>query len=129
MDEENFYPTLGSPDAGYKYEFREDGVYLTIYPNGDDVLQFELSDMRQILRECGVVDYDVALLSRAMREASGKAQKIAEFVDISEEQLAKIAKGEYVDINVDEQFARIIADVSRDRMKVTIKYDTKQGSR
>ena len=122
-------PTIGGFDSGYKYEFREDGVYLTIYPAESESLMFELSDMRQILRECGVIDYDVALLSRTMREASGRAQKIAEPVEMTEEILQKIADGEPVNLNQDEAFARLIVDISRDKMKATVKYDTKNGSK
>lgn len=122
-------PTIGGFNSGYKYEFREDGVYLTIYPAESESLMFELSDMRQILRECGVIDYDVALLSRTMREASGRAQKIAEPVEMTEEILQKIADGEPVNLNQDEAFARLIVDISRDKMKATVKYDTKNGSK
>ena len=125
----NFNPTLGGSEAGYKFEFRNDGVYLTIYPNAADSLLFELSDMRQILKECGVVDYDVALLSRTLREANGEPQRVADPVEMSEELLEKIKSGESVNTNQDEAYARIIVDVSRDRMKATIKYDTKNGSR
>ena len=102
---------------------------MTIYPNAADSLLFELSDMRQILKECGVVDYDVALLSRTLREANGEPQRIADPVNMDEELLQKIQSGESVNINQDEQYARLIVDVSRDRMKATIKYDTKNGSR
>ena len=123
------YPTMGGPEAGYQYEFRDDGVYLTIYPNSADSLLFELSDMRQILKEYGVMDYDVALLSRTLREASGQPQRIAEPVDMTEELLQKIKEGEAVNTNQDEAYAKIIVDISRDRMKATIKYDTKNGSR
>lgn len=123
------YPTIGGFDSGYKYEFREDGVYLTIYPAESESLMFELSDMRQILRDYGIIDYDVALLSRTMREASGKPQKIAEPVEITEEILQKIIDGEPVNLNQDEAYARLIVDISRDKMKATVKYDTKNGSR
>ena len=129
MGEDSFYPTMGGPEAGYKYEFRNDGVYLTIYPNSADSLLFELSDMRQILKECGVVDYDVALLSRTLREAAGEPQRIAHPVEMTKELLEKIESGESVDTNQDEAYARLIVDVSRDRMKVTVRYDTKNGSR
>ena len=122
-------PTIGGFDSGYKYEFREDGVYLTIYPAESESLMFELSDMRQILRDCGVIDYDIALLSRAMREASGRPQKIAEPVEMTEEILQRVADGEPVDPNQDEAYARIIVDISRDKMKATVKYDTKNGSK
>ena len=89
----NFNPTLGGSEAGYKFEFRNDGVYLTIYPNAADSLLFELSDMRQILKECGVIDYDVALLSRTLREANGEPQRVADPVEMSEELLEKIKSG------------------------------------
>lgn len=122
-------PTIGGFDSGYKYEFREDGVYLTIYPAETESLMFELSDMRQILRDCGIIDYDVALLSRTMREASGRPQKIAEPVDMTEEIFQRLAEGEPVNFNQDEAYARLIVDISRDKMKATIKYDTKNGSK
>lgn len=129
MGEGGFYPTIGGFESGYKFEFRNDGVYLTIYPNSADSLLFELSDMRQILKECGVVDYDVALLSRTLREANGDAQRVANPVEMTEEMIQKIQSGESVDTNQDEAYARIIVDISRDKMKATVKYDTKNGSR
>ena len=112
MEDENLYPSLGSTEAGYLFEFREDGVYLTIYPNDAASLLFELSDMRQILKDCNVADYDVALLSRTMRDANGLPQKIAGHVDISEEQLRQIASGEYEGApNLAEEYAKLIVDV------------------
>ena len=121
---------LGGVQAGYKYEFRKDGVYLTIYPNMEGERLFELSDMRQILRECKVVDYDVGILSRAMREANGKAQKISEAVAITERELEQIAGGELEEKRKEEEtYARIIVEMSRDKMKATVKYDTRMGGR
>ena len=114
------YPVIGGPEQGYQFTFRNDGVFLVVYPT--DSIMFELSDMRQILRECGVVDYDVALVSRAMREASGREQRIAEPVEISQEILDKIMNGETGLVNVaEEEYARLIVDITRDKMKVTIK--------
>ena len=88
------YPTVGGSEAGYQYEFRDDGVYLTIYPNSADSLLFELSDMRQILREFGIIDYDVALLSRTLREASGQPQRVANPIEVTEEMIQRIESGE-----------------------------------
>ncbi len=125
------YPTIGNPESGYKYEFRDDGVYLTVYPN-EDGLPFELSDMRQILRDTGVYDYDVALLAKIMREASGIAQKIAEPVRITEDQISRLTQGDsFAPIGVDasEEYAKIIIDVSRDKMRASVKFDTKSGTR
>ena len=121
---------LGGSQSGYKYEFRADGVYLTVYPAVDGERLFELSDMRQLLRECKVLDYDVGILSRTMREASGRPQKIAEPVEITEEELAIIAGGDSLEElqAAEEPYARLIVDLSRDRMKATIRYDTREGA-
>lgn len=121
------YPTIGGIESGYKFEFKEDGVYLTIYPA--ESLMFELSDMRQILRECNVQDYDLVLLSKIMREATGRAQRIAEPVEITEDVLQKIAEGEPSEVGDDDSFATIVVDISRDKMKATVKYDTRSGTR
>ena len=122
---------LGGPQAGYKYEFRTDGVYLTIYPSVEGERLFELSDMRQILRDCKVLDYDVGVLSRTMREANGRPQKISEPVEISKRELEIIAGGESLEDNKEEfePYARIVVELSRDKMKAIIKYDTRGGAR
>lgn len=121
---------LGGPKSGYKYEFRPDGVYLTIYPSVDGERLFELSDMRQILRECKVLDYDIGVLSRTLREASGRPQKISDHVDITAEQLEAASGGEKVsEVAEDEPYARLIVEMPRDKMKATIRYDTREGAR
>lgn len=123
------YPTLGGVEAGYKYEFRPDGVYLTIYPVEDELL-FELSDMRQILRDYGVLDYDVALLARTVREASGQPQKIAAPVEVSEEEIARFNQTSAPLVSDElEEYATIVVEVSRDKMRASVKFDTKYGSK
>ncbi len=122
---------LGGPQAGYKYEFKADGVYLTIYPSVDGERLFELSDMRQILRECKVLDYDVGILSRTMREANGKPQKISEPVEITARELEIIEGGESLEDRKEEfePYAKLIVELSRDKMKATVRYDTREGAR
>ena len=122
---------LGGPQAGYKYEFKADGVYLTIYPSVDGERLFELSDMRQILRECKVMDYDVGILSRTMREANGRPQKISDAVEITARELEIIAGGDSLEDFKEEAepYARIIVELSRDKMKATIRYDTREGAK
>ena len=120
---------LGGASVGYKYEFRADGVYLTVYPNAEGARLFELSDMRQILRDCKVLDYDIGVLSRTIREASGLPQKIAEPVQITEEALKAAFGEEEIFGEADEPYARIIVEMTRDRMKATIRYDTRDGGR
>ncbi len=121
---------LGGPQAGYKYEFRADGVYLTVYPSVEGERLFELSDMRQILRDCKVLDYDVGILSRTMREANGRPQKISEPVEITAKELEIIAGGESLENKEElEPYARIVVEISRDKMKATVRYDTREGGR
>ena len=122
---------LGGSASGYKYEFKPDGVYLTVYPNVDGERLFELSDMRQILRDCKVLDYDVGTLSRTMREANGRPQKISEPVQITKEELEAVVGGEKIFTGSEEEepYARLVVEMTRDRMKATIRYDTKGGAR
>jgi len=124
------YPSIGSPEAGYKYEFRPDGVYLTVFPVESEML-FELSDMRQILRDYNVLDYDVALLARTVREASGEPQRIAAPVEVSEEQISKFNKSDedLVIGSEDDEYAKIVVETSRDKMRASVKFDTKNGSK
>ena len=125
MGEERAYPTVGGEDAGYLFEFKPDGVFLTVYETGSIDLMFELSDMRQILQDYGVLDYDIELLARAVREASGQPVRLAEPVDVPE----GFVRPGLSDEEKDENYASLVIDVSKDRMKATVRYDTKNGTR
>ncbi len=113
MEEEKSFRTLGGKDAGYLFEFTPEGVFLTVYPSTEGDLSFELSDMRQILQEYSVVDYDIALLSRVVREASGRPVKLSGSFEEPE--------------NSEFTFADIIVEVSKDRMQATVRFDTSVG--
>ena len=131
MDDQTLRPAVGSKDAGYLCEFREDGVYLTIYPDAADGLLFELSDIRQILHDNGVIDYDIITLSQIVREASGESRKLADCY-ISSEDAATLPDQEDNVMQEENELdaeAGILVDVSRDRMTVTIRYDTKEGKK
>ena len=109
---------VGGKDAGYLLEFRNDGAYLTVYPSDDQGVLFELSDIGQILEENGVKDYDVVQLSRCLREAAGVPRRLTEHYE------GQAGAGEE-----EEPYAKIIVEVSRDRMQATVKYDTEKGRR
>ncbi|TYZ23509.1 DUF342 domain-containing protein [Selenomonas ruminis] len=131
MDDQTLRPAVGSKEAGYLCEFREDGVYLTIYPDAADGLLFELSDIRQILHDNGVIDYDIITLSQIVREASGESRKLADCY-ISSEDAATLPDQEDKVMQEENELdaeAGILVDVSRDRMTVTIRYDTKVGKK
>ena len=128
--------TVGSRDAGYLFEFKPiDGVFLTVYPASEGEVKFELSDMRQILQDYSVLDYDIALLSRIVREASGTPYKLSDkFIEPKTKRLyGKAADEDDSGIPLlpgeEENYAKVIVDVSRDRMVARVRYDTKGGSR
>ena len=59
MDDQTIHPAVGGKEAGYLLEFLEDGVYLSIYPDQGEGILFELSDIRKILNDNGVTDYNI----------------------------------------------------------------------
>ncbi|MBO5514565.1 MAG: DUF342 domain-containing protein, partial [Schwartzia sp.] len=83
MAEERKSAEVGGKSAGYLFEFKTDGVFLTVYPTEDSEMLFELSDMRQILKEYGVTDYDMGELARAVRAADGEPCKLATHFEAS----------------------------------------------
>ena len=130
MEEERSYPTVGGQDAGYLFEFKEDGVFLTVYENEASDLMFELSDMRQILQDIGVVNYDIEMLARVKREMAGVPYKIADPIELPEGFVYRGLDAEGDEIPIELQpFATVVVDISKDRMTATVRFDTKTGPR
>ncbi len=124
MDDQTIHPAVGGKEAGYLLEFLKDGVYLTIYPDQGEGLLFELSDIRKILFDNSVADYDIAELSRIVREAAGEPRKLsANVVSVDADSAVVEEPAE------EEQDAAIVVDVSPDRLTATVQYDTKKGHR
>ncbi len=42
MDNASSVSTVGNRESGYLFEFRNDGVYLTVYESSEPGIQFEL---------------------------------------------------------------------------------------
>ena len=117
MAENQRIRTVGGQEAGYLFEFREDGVYLTVYPNEGDNSLFELSDMQQVLTEYGAAEYDAALLAKVVRSADGKPYRIAEhFVVPVEEVPSQPTEMKYT------------IEVSKDHMEVKVRLDYRPGT-
>jgi len=135
MDEEKNFRTVGGQKAGYLFEFKPDGVFLTVYPSVTGELSFELSDMRQILQDFDVLDYDIVELSRLVREASGHPAKISEsFQEPPEEYFARMeAKQEGEEVEELEgssnSYPGIIVEVSKDRLEAKVRYDMTKGTK
>lgn len=128
MEGEKSYPTVGGQDAGYLFEFKEDGVFLTVYEDETGDIKFELSNLRQIMRDIGVLDYDIELIARAVREMAGVPYRIADPIELPEDFVyTALEDGEEPPDEL--TFATVMVDISRDRMKATVRYDTRSGSR
>ena len=120
---------VGGRQAGYLFEFKSDGVYLTVYPADDSGMLFELSDMRQILKEYGVMDYDMTELARVVRAAEGKPVLLAKQFEASvappsDTQSEPTTEPEVIDNRAVMSFQ---IEVSKDRMTVTMKIDRQPG--
>ena len=130
MDENRLVPPVGGKESGYLFEFKSEGVFLTVYPSADSGILFELSDMFKILQEHSVVDYKIETLTKVVREADGKPQKVAdgfgnvvmddaaENNSIAEEDPSEPKKMEY---------AKVKLDISKNRMDVRVHVDMKDG--
>lgn len=130
MAEERKSAEVGGKSAGYLFEFKSDGVFLTVYPTEDSEMLFELSDMRQILKEYGVTDYDMGELARAVRAADGQPCKLATHFEASvsppSTRKEEAAPEEIVD---NREMMSYQLEVSKDRMTVTMKINRQPGQR
>ena len=130
MEEEKQYPVVGSEQAGYQFEFRPDGVYFAVYPTTGSTILYELSDMRQILADYGVDDYDILTLAKTVRKADGVPVKLSNRVI---EGVGSEAENQNAAVSPmredDGEYAGVDVDVSRDKMTATIRYDLKKGTR
>ena len=127
--------TVGGQEAGYLFEFKPDGVFLTVYPVDDSGMLFELSDMRQILKEYGVMDYDMGDLAHAVRAADGKPCLLAKTFEASiapQASAEKSVEGTQPSAPAEQPTKRqsvmkFQIEVSKDRMTATLKIDRQPG--
>jgi uncharacterized protein len=130
MEEEKMIPNVGGQEAGYLFEFKPDGVFLTVYPSDGGIL-FELSDMRQVLKEYGVIDYDIEVLARTLREAAGKSQKLADHFEAPVDWPKEEGTSENKDGKPAEEkkeYAKFTIEITKDRMKAIVHIDYKAGN-
>ncbi|MBR1760571.1 MAG: DUF342 domain-containing protein [Schwartzia sp.] len=125
---------VGGREAGYLFEFKPDGVFLTVYPTGDSGMLFELSDMRQILKEYGVMDYDMGDLAHVVRAADGNpfllAQRFEASVAPPDPNAKRSANEEIPAVKAKPEngiFMKFQIEVSKDRMTATMKIDRQPG--
>jgi len=133
MDNTSSVSTVGSRDSGYLFEFRNDGVYLTVYESSEPGIQFELSDMRQILKEFSVDEYNLELLARLVREANGITTKISDKFVVPQNYKEGERHG-HTDVQLtteelheNREYGNVFVDVSKDKLEVTVRFDIKEN--
>lgn len=133
MDSNTSVSKVGNRDSGYLFEFRNDGVYLTVFESLEPGIQFELSDMRQILNEFSVDDYNLELLARLVREQSGIPTKISDSFVVPQNYKSDEHKGSTDiqlttdELNENRDYGGIFVDVSRDKLEVTVRFDIRDN--
>ena len=120
----NIVPHVGGEQAGYLFEFKPEGVFLTVYPTL--MSEFELSDMRQILKEYSVEDYSIETLAKTVREASGNPVKIGYSYTLPPDWKPdeETNNNEVVfNTNLNKNYGSVTIDVSRDRLEVKVRFN------
>ena len=127
MEDKNVVSTVGSEELGYLFEFKPEGVFLTVYPSSDGGVLFELSDMRQVLKDYSVLTYDIEQLARVVREASGTPQKLADQFElpVMQETEPGLSGTAAVDDAQPGDYAVFTINISKDRLSASIHMDLK----
>jgi uncharacterized protein len=129
MEDEKMIPHVGGQEAGYLFEFKPDGVFLTVYPS-DGSVPAVLSDMCEALKKYGVIDYDIEILVHTLREAAGKSQKLADHFEVpfdcpGEEET--LEKQDEKPAKEKEEYAKFTIEITKDRMKSIVHIDYETG--
>lgn len=109
--------TEGGEDEGYLLQFSTEGVFLTVYP----LTSVDSSLIKKILEEYQVEGYDENDITRIISVADGEPEKIAD---------SFTAPGKFEDVieEIPNAYARIIVDVSKDRMEAVVRFDATYGT-
>ncbi|ORU00375.1 protein of unknown function DUF342 [Anaerovibrio sp. JC8] len=106
---------------------------MTVYESTEPGIQFELSDMRQILKEFSVDDYNLELLSRLVRESSGIPTKISDSFVVPQNYKEGGRHGNAdvqlttAELQANREYGNVFIDVSKDKLEVTVRFDIKEN--
>ena len=78
---------VGGRKEGFQLALREDGAYLTVYPEEPDADVVDLSALREKIEAAGVTDYDVLQLAHLVRAAEGVEEKLNAAAENGEDNL------------------------------------------
>ena len=124
MDEHKIIARVGGKDKGYLFEFCSDGIFLTVYPKDGIGLMFDVSEMRQVLKDFSVVDYDLRLMTDALKKNDGVPVCLGKKFPLPQNYSSQAA--EEVDqetLQEHVEFGKVIVEVAPDRLSATVRFD------
>lgn len=129
MKDEEKVLSVGGQDAGYLFTFDRTGVYLTVYPSERQKVFSALAEMRKILHENQVTDYDVMTLIQTVRQASGQPVFLSGHFVPAEEDGARKDGAEKASTAEEEAYASVVIDVLDKRMVAKVHFDLRKGKK
>lgn len=124
MDGHKVIAKVGGREDGYLFEFCSDGIFLTVYPKDEKGLMFEMSDMRRVLKEFRVEDYDLKLLTDTLKANTGVPVLLGtrfvlpkEFGGNVLDEEAAVAVREHI------EYGTAVVEVAPDKLSVMLRFD------
>lgn len=124
MDEHKIIAKVGGKEKGYLFEFCSDGVFLTVYPKDGTGLMFEVSDMRRVLKDFHVGDYDLKAMTDALKQNDGVPVCLGKEFTLPQSYSSQAAE------NVDQEtlkehveYGNVIVDIPADRLSAMVRFD------
>lgn len=128
MDDHKIIAKVGGSEEGYLFEFCSDGVFLTVYPKSEKGLMFEMSDMRRVLKDFSVDDYDLKLLTDTLKENSGEPVLLGKKFILPKEFEGAVLDEEAAEtVREHVVYGAAIVEVAPDKLSATLRFDI--GSR
>ena len=103
---------VGGRKEGFQLALREDGAYLTVYPEEPDADVVDLSALREKIEAAGVTDYDVLQLAHLVRAAEGVEEKLNAAAENGEDNLT----------------IPFTIEIPNDAMSAAVRFDDKKGN-
>lgn len=125
MDERKIIAKVGGEKEGYLLEFCADGIYLTVYPKDGTGLMFEVSDMRRVLKDFSVLDYDLMAMTDALRKNDGVPVYLGKDFTLPQGYSSQAADEEVDQEALQEhvEYGKVIVEIASDKLSAAIRFD------
>lgn len=103
--------SFGGREAGYLVEFKSQGVFLTVYPEGTDI-SVDLTDIQAVLQNNGAAGCETETLARTIQEKTGEPVKIADNYEAADPKIK-------IEISQDKMTAKVFFEINENSKKPT----------